>query len=55
MIYLYTPRITNSRSELKKILKKEAPKSEIKKRKKKREKKTLTRQKLLKTWQTTES
>lgn len=25
MIYLYTPRITNNKSELKKILKKEAP------------------------------
>jgi len=48
MIYLYTPRITNSKSELKKILKKEAPKSEIKKGKKNR-KKTLTKRKLLKT------
>jgi len=39
MIYLYTPRITNSRSELKKILKKEAQKVRLKKRKKEREKK----------------
>ena len=49
MIYLYTPRITNSKSELKKILKKEAPKSEIKKGEKNRKKRALTKQKLLKT------
>ena len=47
MIYLYTPRITNSKSELKKILKKEARKSEKKKGEKNR-KKALTKQKLLK-------
>ena len=40
MIYLYTPRITNNKSELKKILKKEAPKSEIKKGEKNRKKST---------------
>ena len=49
MIYLYTPRITNNKSELKKILKKEAPNSEIKKGKKRERKKKLTKPTLLKT------
>ena len=46
MIYLYTPRITNNKSELKKILKKKRHQisSEIKKGKKKR-KKTNKKQK----------
>jgi len=35
MIYICTPRITNSKSELKKILNKEAPKSERKRERKK--------------------
>ena len=35
MIYLYTPRITNNKSELKKILKKEAPNKKWDKKKEK--------------------
>ena len=46
MIYLYTPRITNNKSELKKILKKkEAPNKYWDKKRKKKRKKTNKKQK----------